>query len=380
MRKAFTLIELMVAVGVLAVVMTFAGAIFRFGIDSQRLAMANAEIMRKFRAITHQLSTDFAGLRKDGEIFVVWSAAPARAQDPNYDGDGYVRFDRIMFFASGAFQSYKDKPKVIEGDLARICYIVANRPPPQLGVDDPVRPPAQRPRERILARTQHILTTDADLGNFWGAFTGSDAQWVAWNNILEHDNATPGLELWKNIPWVINASRPREANKRNMLAVIADVGIDNLAFNQKIGGAMVDRSDPNSIHMILCEGVGEFKIQGWFEPLMRWVPEVNPDGDRRGNLADSDFVLVDPANPGAGLHPDNVPGVLYPYPPNGAVKLGGVFAPGKPFAYDPNQLNQAHFNQIPGLGRALKFTFTLYDSKGVLKEGRTFTHIVELDK
>ena len=26
--------------------------------------------------------------------------------------------------------------------------------------------------------------------------------------------------------------------------------------------------------------------------------------------------------------------------------------------------------------KALKFTFTLYDSKGILKGGRTFTHIV----
>jgi hypothetical protein len=27
---------------------------------------------------------------------------------------------------------------------------------------------------------------------------------------------------------------------------------------------------------------------------------------------------------------------------------------------------------------AFKFTFTLYDSKGVIKEGRTFTHIIYL--
>jgi len=36
-------------------------------------------------------------------------------------------------------------------------------------------------------------------------------------------------------------------------------------------------------------------------------------------------------------------------------------------------------DSIPGLGRALKFTFTLYDSKGVFKEGKKFTHIVYLD-
>ena len=31
--------------------------------------------------------------------------------------------------------------------------------------------------------------------------------------------------------------------------------------------------------------------------------------------------------------------------------------------------------QIPN-PRALKFTFTLYDSKGIIENGRTFTHIV----
>jgi hypothetical protein len=56
------------------------------------------------------------------------------------------------------------------------------------------------------------------------------------------------------------------------------------------------------------------------------------------------------------------------------VLLGGVFANN---AYR-GLLNEEHFYEIPGLGRALKFTFTLYDSKGVIKEGRTFTHIVYL--
>jgi hypothetical protein len=44
------------------------------------------------------------------------------------------------------------------------------------------------------------------------------------------------------------------------------------------------------------------------------------------------------------------------------------------------QIDEANFNSIPGLGRALKFTFTLFDSKGIIKKGMTFTHIVDLDK
>ena len=47
--------------------------------------------------------------------------------------------------------------------------------------------------------------------------------------------------------------------------------------------------------------------------------------------------------------------------------------------YPADQIDEEHFDAIPGLGRALKFTFTLYDSRNLIKNGRTFTHIVYLD-
>ncbi len=66
MRRAFTLIELVVSLGILAVVLSFAGMIFRVSIDSHRIALANAEIMQKLRVIAEQLNADFQGLRHDG--------------------------------------------------------------------------------------------------------------------------------------------------------------------------------------------------------------------------------------------------------------------------------------------------------------------------
>jgi hypothetical protein len=96
------------------------------------------------------------------------------------------------------------------------------------------------------------------------------------------------------------------------------------------------------------------------------VPQVDPDGD--GSLADTDFLLAS----GDTLESEAVPGVLYPYPPYGGVVMRNI-------DYPRDQVDKEHFGAIPGLGRALKFTFTLYDSRGVLKEGRTFTHIVYLD-
>jgi hypothetical protein len=64
--------------------------------------------------------------------------------------------------------------------------------------------------------------------------------------------------------------------------------------------------------------------------------------------------------------------VLY-NPHYGGVLLGGPSFLNNRFR---ELLNQERFEEIPGLGRALKFTFTLYDSRGIIPEGRTFTHIV----
>jgi prepilin-type N-terminal cleavage/methylation domain-containing protein len=348
--NGFTLIELMVAIGLLAIVLSFAGVIFNAGINTHRTAIANAEIMRKLRAITDRLDADFQGLRKGGEIFVAWVAEDRRPEFSDCDLDGFERFDRIMFFATGDFQSY-DAP-LVRGNRARICYMLATRGGPG-GV-----PAAAQPRaKRILARTQHILTADA-VPLFFDPNSLVDAHWYTWNNLYEYDKMT--LEQWKKMPF---------ANKRNALSVITDVKVDVPTVGRSVWGAHVDPADPNSIHMLLCEGVGEFKIQGWYDAERRWVPEVDPDGD--GDLTDrTDFYVGDP-------DPDRVPGVLYPWrlAPGGA--YGGVNIKGIGYG---GPLDETDFNRIPGLGRALKFTFTLFDSKGVIKQGRTFTHIVHLDR
>lgn len=343
-NNGFTLIELLVAIGILAVVLSFAGVIFNVSIDAHRTAMANAEIMQKLRAITNQLNADFRGLSKDSEIFVVWAARPLSATSDYRDNDldGYERFDRIMFFANGDFQSYGVAP-VVRGNMARICYMIARR--------DNLRAEEQDRTERALARTQHILTADPELPDFLDPNGFSASQWVEWNNQYEYDKISS--EAWKRTPW---------ENKQDMLSVITDTTVGTSTVNEQVRGAMVDPADANSIHMLLCQGVGEFKIQGWYDAQRRWVPEVDPDGD--GDLTDTHF--YDPSDP-------NVPGVLYPYPPYGGVKINNMRG------YPREEIDQEHFDTIPGLGRALKFTFTLFDSRGIIRDGRTFTHIVYLD-
>jgi prepilin-type N-terminal cleavage/methylation domain-containing protein len=343
-HKGFTLIELLVAIAILAVVISFAGVIFNVSMDAHRTAMANAEIMQKLRAITNQLNADFRGLNKDGEILVVWLARllPNNVSYRDNDLDGYERFDRIMFFTNGDFQSYGINPAV-RGNMARICYMIARK--------DNARAEEQSRRERVLARTQHILTSDPTLVNFLDPNSFNDMQWVEWNNRYEYDKISP--ETWKRIPW---------GNKQDMLSVITDTTVGTSTINEQARGAMVDPADANSIHMLLCEGVGEFKIQGWHNAQQRWIPEVDPDGN--GDLADTHFY---------GMSDPNVPGVLYPFPPYGGIKINHFPS------YPRDEIDEEHFDSIPGLGRALKFTFTLFDSRGIIKDGRTFTHIVYLD-
>lgn len=351
--------EMIVALGILAVVLSFAGVIFRVSIDSQRIAQANAEIMQKLRVITDQLDADFRSLRKDGEIFVVWGAQ----RKPEYSDPGnpdrfrakaFDRFDRIMFFTTGDFQTYGANPK--RGNVARVCYALARGPS-----TDPAEPnwaPLQKPHRRILARTQHILIPPEDDDDVLDTADFSTEDWLEWNSQREVDRIS--LEEWKRVP---------QSQKFNMLSVIGDVTVADgdrnpLSTTQEAArGVLIDPAEPNSIHSLLCQGVGQFMVQGWSDSQDRWLPEVNPDDDE--SLEDSDFPLI---SGNTDIDSENDPGLWYP---RGGSSLD-----------DPNfsgPLDREHFNEIPGLGRALKFTFTLYDSRHLIKNGRTFTHIVYLD-
>jgi len=380
-NRAFTLIELTVAVAALTVVLSIVGVVFNISIESYRIATANAEIMLKLRAITEQLNRDFRGLRKDGEIFIVWAARP------DSELGRHVRFDRIMFFADGDFYTYN--PPYVRGNLARISYMLARLPDWPGGPDR--RAPNQERQKRILTRNQHILTADSDAAlvgfpSDFGSFADPAAfeAWLGdWHNIYEYDKIA--LAKWLRLPW--------QPGKADLLSAITDtnVGMDpNMPLGHRIGSmlSLTDLNDsnsiaPESVHMILCQGVGEFKIQGWHERLQRWVPMVDPNGD--GDfLSDTDFILNDA---GSALHSERIPGVLYPrIDDHHGVSLGGAFAaavavgdPNDPHYFEQSWVTKKRFNEIPGLGRALKFTFTLYDSKGVIKNGRTFTHIIYLD-
>ncbi|MHC4571647.1 MAG: PilW family protein [Planctomycetota bacterium] len=272
MKKAFTLIELVVAVALLSMVLAFASTIFKVSIGAFRTAGANAEIMQKLRALTDQMNADFKGQiwRPPGKI---------RFGFGNSDIDGKiveVRSDSIVFFANGDFQSTRQYDgKTVVGNIACIYYGLADIPSYTLK-------DKRDPRKKILVRRQTILTSDSD-----------------WND-LDLDDL-------------------REyCNTESLADLIADPLFD---ADELVDRPDLDPDDANDLVMYMAKGVDDFTIQYvggedpyQFKEFNEWRPE---DDEVTG-----------------------WPERLYPL--------------------------------------ALKFTFTLYDSRGVIKAGRNFTHIVYL--
>ncbi|MFA5251691.1 MAG: prepilin-type N-terminal cleavage/methylation domain-containing protein [Phycisphaerae bacterium] len=280
-HRAFTLIELVVAVALLAVVFAFAGVIFRVGIDSYRISAANAEIMQNLRAITDQLNVDFKGAISSpgGRIhfdpnksyidnkFIYTAADMANRKD--------VRSDGIIFFANGDFQStLQYNGNTVVGNVACIFYALAN-----VTTYGPEEVPD--PKKKILMRRQTILTSDFSLPNY-------------------------GL-----------IDRKEYCNTQTLAGLITDPAFD---ANTLMDDKNLDLNNQNDLVNYMAKGVDDFTIQyvGWepSPPIIKNFNEWRPEN--------SEIV--------------GWPNSLYPI--------------------------------------AFKFTFTLYDSKAVIKQGRKFTYIV----
>lgn len=370
-RRAFTLIELMAAVGMLGLIIAFMGIIFRFGIDVHRVSVANAEIMQKARTITEQLNHDLQGLRKDAP-FLIWFR--------EYPDDSNDRYDQVMFFSSGDFSStqlYKDgEPwdvnspvgtgvEIIKGNVARIQYALAR------GYDEGHKRYINAPfnfknsYDRNLGRRVHILSSDGglddwpDANNMGSSIEDLHSSGELKNEILEHDRVS--LSLWKSLD-------------RNEYGAMGG-RILNTCFDNP---PLFNKQEPETYHNLLCERVGYFSIQWAYWDVessslsdaneLRWFPDNDPDGD--GNKGDSHFAIM------KSEHSEITEN-----------KFGGVFnirgnrhmnmwMPSDMHYYNTD--TDDHFDEV-FFPSALKFTFTVYDKKQVIEGGRTFTHIVYLD-
>lgn len=282
--RAFTLIELVVSIAILVMMISFAGVIFKVSIKSHRTAMANTEIMQKFRAITDQLNRDFKGFRKDGYL-ILHSDMLSRKEYVSSAAPADFSVDRVYYFSTGDFQSWFGSN--IRSNITKVYF----------GHDkyslDPIL-------NRVVSKW--TLARDVKL-------------------------ITPGLSIV-------------DSNSLSYAGFKADVPVTETdAKILLISRIPIDiQADANDVRGLMCRNVGEIKIE--------WT-----DGTRASNDMILWYGLLVPSG-----YPVEEVGLLPPDPPYRA-----TWTPVTPEQYRP---------------RALKFTFKLYDSRGILKEGRLFTHIV----
>ncbi|MHC4158574.1 MAG: PilW family protein [Planctomycetota bacterium] len=301
MKKAFTLIELVVTVALMGMVIFFTSIIFRTSVDAHRTSTANAEIMQKLRAITDQLNADFKGFRWSPWLKINFGFGESQIDGQTVD----VRSDRVLFFANGDFQSTgqhglqgKTKDETVVGNVAAVFYSLADIPSYSTEEN-------RNPRKKILLRRQTILTAEADWDNLDLQQAGeySDEEGLSSLSELAAEQIASVVNWW-----------------------------DTADFNGLVSERQLDPEVEEDLVKYMAKGVDDFSVQ-----------YVGVDYDEFGNVEDLfEFNEWRPTNK-----------VL-------------------------NRNNKDEWSDEPFLPSALKFTFKLYDSKGVIKNGRTFTHIVHL--
>lgn len=346
-KKAFTIVELLVAMGLVVILVALSSLIFAAGVKAHRLADSTIEITRRAEAVSRQLVADVGGLRTDAPLAIWFEHDPATGK----------RYDQILFFANGDFQTMRQyNGQTVSGNLSRIYYghawggrVNSGSEPWMWAIRDDggYRWFSQTdPGARLLSRRVQLLTSDMTLPpmtmighrfpnpNSFTSILGnySQGQFVPyWNNRLEYDQLS--LAEWKNLM----------QDFQNCEQVLLR-GFSNQRDAAIAGRPMIDMTNIDTLHLLLSEHISEFKVQWAYKHEdMAGVEEVGwwpQDG-----AAEVAF------------------GVYFKMPGDPAGDVWGAA---------PNFAD----NFFP---RALKFTFTVHDAKGLFPEGKTFTQIVTID-
>lgn len=369
MRRGFTIVELLVAIGILVALLTASGVIFSMAVDAQRVASATSEITAKLQAMRDQLDYDFSHLDKTGPLAIWFEVNPV--YEDSGAVDRYERFDQILFFdAGGNFDTtrqYDDNPDpaidnlvTVSGNSARVYYGHADR------IDYVNRTDAVKGLVegyqffRTLARRQHVLTNQRvdPFPNFldFVNYTDFSAAFVPiYNDLYEYD--TLSLNGWGSIfDYIDPVNGPVNAEH-----------VIRKCFDNVEGRAGIDLGEPLTLHMLICQGVGSFKIQLAYDVngQLLWLPETDTVADVLN------FVVIQ--DDSFGLYSDMPNGIDVDTNSDGVndwqVQPSGWYDTDGDAILD---------TLLEPLG-AFKFTFTLYDSNGIFREGKTFTHIVYLD-
>ena len=114
-RRAFTLAEILVSVGVLIAILIVAGRVFSTAQQVSNVGAASADVLQEAAAIERQIREDVARMSPQGVVAIrstsvrnderlrSWDGNGPRPGliNPNLDPDARVRCDQLVFFTDG---------------------------------------------------------------------------------------------------------------------------------------------------------------------------------------------------------------------------------------------------------------------------------------
>ncbi len=144
-RSGFTLVEMMVAVGILIVVIAGTAKIFGTVSKVTGIGIAGADVLQEAAAIERQLRADFQRLTPEGYFAIRCVAVPndfqgGRLLNPSLRPDALIRADQLVFFTTGVqsiqtFRQGAGSDHKGQATAARVYYGHAFQLPAAQGVD-----------------------------------------------------------------------------------------------------------------------------------------------------------------------------------------------------------------------------------------------------
>jgi len=204
---AFTLVEMLVAVGMGAMLVVGAAGVFSLASQAVGSSQANTEINNKLRILHSWLDRDFGRIRLDGPLMIM-------PREINLSDGSWARVDRIAFLASGDFASMTEPG--VRAALAWIYY----------GQDDEVNflPGTPTPEEMsglALTREAMLLVGDGTPGVDLVALSFADMVHTWFRS-----SPPTGLEIWSGIPRpIMDVTDPNAKLYTQMLSNVVSFGV-----------------------------------------------------------------------------------------------------------------------------------------------------------
>lgn len=409
-RGGFTLAELMVSVGVLALMLVMVGMIFSTATEASGKATATQDIFANIRVLERQLRKDLKGV-KDDATMAIWHQLVDVDPDPTVQD--YVRADRLVFFATGNFNTINQVDgtgELISSSTARIFYGQADDFD---SVAPQYRTLTRRAKLQVAqgALTQPPDTYEADSDRVDSTapalWDGNDDLYDNW----EYEFKT--LHDWENTQLypVGEYFTPTVVTSH---ADYYEVGMltDNASPVSWIRRPRItvadDPADSQGLHMYFLPGCAEFKVQRWIETNPydgskltdggRWWPEEDIDPVNHP-VSDFDIYRGDTSVPAPYRQLNNSSGphdyfvtsfstdtdgnirtyFVGPKPEGTGAGVTTTDVGTAPYGYTPYYNGTdgpwLYFEEVP---KAIKVTVTLYDYNRRVEQGITTTMVFPL--